>query len=290
MSEQTIRNFPLSIVLSDPNGKDMPIVFANEAFTRTTGYTAEAAVGQNCRFLQGGGTDPDAVREIREALDAEREITVDILNYRADGEEFVNRLMIRPLFDEDGGKATYFLGIQTEKSDYTSFSERNAELDEQLRELQHRVKNHLALVLPMIRLEAKRACGDAEATFEVLSCRVETSSLLYEQFADAAHEGSDVIQRGAYHSRVCAATQGLTDPGRLLINFDMDEAETKADDAARIGLFLSGLLNNAIAHGFDAAEGGRTDVELRAADDRLGLRSPITDRTRAAPNGRATTT
>ena len=179
LSQQTIRNFPLSIVLSDPRTEDTPIVFVNEAFTRTTGYTAEAAVGQNCRFLQGEKTDPSGVREIREALEAEREITIDILNYRADGEEFVNRLMITPLRQKTG-EVGYFLGIQTQRSDYTSFSERNAELDEQLRELQHRVKNHLALVLAMIRLEAGRVGqgNDPGATFEVLSRRVETLSLL----------------------------------------------------------------------------------------------------------------
>ena len=272
LSKQTIRNFPLSIVLSDPNDEDTPIVFVNEAFTETTGYGAKAAVGQNCRFLQGKDTDPNAVQEIREALETEREITIDILNYRADGTEFVNRLMIAPLREEDG-KVGYFLGIQTERSDYTSFSERNAELDERLRELQHRVKNHLALVLAMIRLEAGRIGkhDDPGATFEVLSRRVETLSLLYQQFAHAAQEGSDVIPLGAYLSRVCAATQGLTEPGRLLVNVDMDEIDTEADDAARLGLFLSEVLNNAIEHGFAAEENGRIDVSLTVTDEELVL-------------------
>ena len=77
---------------------------------------------------------------------------------------------------------------------------------------------------------------------------------------------------GAYLSRVCAATQGLTQPGRLLVNVDMDEVEVEADDAARVGLFLSEVLNNAIEHGFDATENGRIDVELSVADERLILR------------------
>ena len=259
-------------MLSDPRGEDTPIVFVNEAFTETTGYAAKAAVGQNCRFLQGKGTDPSAVREIREALEAEREITIDILNYRSDGTEFVNRLMITPLREETG-KVGYFLGIQTQRSDYTSFSERNAELDEQLRELQHRVKNHLALVLAMIRLEADRVekGNDPNATFDVLSRRVETLGLLYQQFAHAAHEGSDVVPLGAYLSRVCAATQGLTEPGRLLVNVAMDEIGAQADDAARLGLFLSEVLNNAIEHGFAVDENGRIDVRLTATDGELEL-------------------
>ena len=51
-----------------------------------------------------------------------------------------------------------------------------AELNERLRELKHRVKNHLAPVLAMIRLEAGRVekGNGPDATFDVLSRRVGT--------------------------------------------------------------------------------------------------------------------
>ena len=271
LSQQTIRNFPFSVVLSDPRAKDCPVVYVNKAFTRTTGYKAEAAVGQNCRFLQGADTDPQSVKAIREALKEEREITIDILNYRADGAKFVNRLMVTPLREEETGNLSYFLGIQTERSDYTSFAERNVELDERLRELQHRVKNHLTLVLAMIRLEAGRG-GDPKHTFDILSRRVETLSLLYEQFAREANESSDLVPLGAYLSRVCAATQGLTEPGRVMVNVAMADVDMEAEDTARLGLFLSEVLNNALEHGFDDADGGRIDVSLEATSDTMVLR------------------
>jgi PAS domain S-box-containing protein len=80
-------------------------------FEAQTGYPPEEALGRNCRFLQGPGTDPNAIQAIRDALAAETEITIDILNYRKDGTEFWNRLRIRPLFDEKG-KLKYFAGAQ----------------------------------------------------------------------------------------------------------------------------------------------------------------------------------
>jgi PAS domain S-box-containing protein len=81
---------------------DNPIVYVSDAFTRQTGYDLDDAMGRNCRFLQGPGTDPEAVASIRGALEARRSITVDILNYRKDGSPFWNRLRIRPVFDRDG--------------------------------------------------------------------------------------------------------------------------------------------------------------------------------------------
>ena len=100
-----------SVVISDPSRPDNPMIYVSEEFETQTGYTPEEALGRNCRFLQGPETDPKAVQAIRDALAAQTEITIDILNYRKDGTKFWNRLRIRPLFD-DKGKILYFAGAQ----------------------------------------------------------------------------------------------------------------------------------------------------------------------------------
>ena len=33
---------------------DMPLIYANEAFARITGYSVAESLGKNCRFLQVG--------------------------------------------------------------------------------------------------------------------------------------------------------------------------------------------------------------------------------------------
>lgn len=101
----------MSVVISDPSLPDNPMIYVSEEFERQTGYSAEEAVGQNCRFLQGEGTDPHAVEAIRQALKAQTVFTIDILNYRRDGTPFMNRLRIRPIFDEDG-RLMYYAGAQ----------------------------------------------------------------------------------------------------------------------------------------------------------------------------------
>ncbi len=44
--------------------------------------------GRNCRFLQGPDTDSAAVDRVRAAIRDERDIRIDILNYRKDGSTF----------------------------------------------------------------------------------------------------------------------------------------------------------------------------------------------------------
>ena len=62
-----------SVVISDPSRPDMPMIYVSDEFEAQTGYPPEEALGRNCRFLQGPGTDPRAVQAIREARDGSRE-------------------------------------------------------------------------------------------------------------------------------------------------------------------------------------------------------------------------
>ena len=99
------------IVITDPNRPDNPIVYANPAFARMTGYDSEEVLGNNCRFLQGEERDQPAVDELREAVRAGRGCEVVLRNYKKDGTLFFNELTISPVFDDDGG-ITRFVGIQ----------------------------------------------------------------------------------------------------------------------------------------------------------------------------------
>jgi phosphoserine phosphatase RsbU/P len=101
------------ITIADARLPDRPLIYANEGFERVTGYAVAEVVGRNCRFLQGPGTDPAAVAEIRSALAGQRECVVEILNYRRDGTAFWNRLSITPVRNELGA-VTHHIGIQSD--------------------------------------------------------------------------------------------------------------------------------------------------------------------------------
>jgi len=101
----------MSVVFSNPALPDNPMIYVSDEFELQTGYSPEEAIGRNCRFLQGPDTDPHAVQAIREALKARTTFTIDLVNYRKDGVPFLNRLRIRPLFDEDG-ELLYYVGAQ----------------------------------------------------------------------------------------------------------------------------------------------------------------------------------
>ncbi|MDE2255211.1 MAG: EAL domain-containing protein [Betaproteobacteria bacterium] len=87
------------------------VLHANAAFTEVTGYAAEEIVGHDCRLLQGPQTDPDTVRQIRQALEQGKTFRGEILNYRKNGSPFWNALTITPMLDASA-QVTHFVSVQ----------------------------------------------------------------------------------------------------------------------------------------------------------------------------------
>ncbi|WP_370442914.1 PP2C family protein-serine/threonine phosphatase [Kineococcus halophytocola] len=96
-----------AVCVADVSLPDEPVVWVNEAFTRTTGFSAADTVGRNCRFLQDGlsdlGYDTRApAARIRSIIQSRSAGTVLIPNRRRDGSVFANELALSPLAGEDG--------------------------------------------------------------------------------------------------------------------------------------------------------------------------------------------
>ncbi|HWQ54630.1 MAG TPA: response regulator [Bryobacteraceae bacterium] len=120
--DRAIASSHAGIVITDALQADNPIIYVNPAFERLTGYSAEEAMGKNCRFLQGEATDPETVAAIRDAVLREREANVELLNYRKDGSTFWNELTIAPVRD-DSGRASHFVGLLNDITERKQFEE-----------------------------------------------------------------------------------------------------------------------------------------------------------------------
>ncbi|TCQ09988.1 PAS domain S-box-containing protein [Rhizobium sp. PP-F2F-G36] len=106
-----VRSTRMPMIITDPSKPDNPIVFANDAFLRFTGYERHEVINTNCRFLQGPDTDRGDIQKVREAIANRHPIEIDVVNYKKSGEPFWNRLLISPVFNEKG-ELTYFFASQ----------------------------------------------------------------------------------------------------------------------------------------------------------------------------------
>ncbi|XP_050110899.1 phototropin-1 [Malus sylvestris] len=119
--KDALSTFQQTFVVSDATKPDYPILYASAGFFKMTGYTSKEVIGRNCRFLQGAGTDPQDVAQIREALQGNKSYCGRLLNYKKDGTPFWNLLTIAPIKDESG-KVLKFIGMQVEVSKHTEGS------------------------------------------------------------------------------------------------------------------------------------------------------------------------
>ncbi|KAF3887169.1 MULTISPECIES: PAS domain S-box protein [Nostocales] len=101
------------IVITDVTVPNSPIIYANKAYEKITGYSVEEVLGKNCRFLQNGDTNQPGLIELRNAIIQGKGCTVVLRNYRKDGSLFWNELSISPVHDSSGN-LTHYIGIQTD--------------------------------------------------------------------------------------------------------------------------------------------------------------------------------
>ncbi len=101
------------IVITDATLPDNPIIYANAAFERITGYPLQEVLGRNCRFLQGEDRRQVSLGAIRRAIRTNTEGSAVLRNYRKDGRLFWNELHIAPVRNENG-QVTHFVGVQND--------------------------------------------------------------------------------------------------------------------------------------------------------------------------------
>ncbi|MDY6802268.1 MAG: EAL domain-containing protein [Cyanobacteriota bacterium] len=97
-------------------GAGPSIVFVNSAFTRMTGYTAEEAIGQTPKILQGPKTDRAVLERLRENMIRGEVFYGEAINYRKDGTEFYNEWHIEPIRN-DRSEVTHYLAIQRDMTE-----------------------------------------------------------------------------------------------------------------------------------------------------------------------------
>jgi PAS domain S-box-containing protein len=87
------------------------IIYVNDNFVRTTGYSVEEVVGKTPRILQGPETNLITLGRMHDALKNWQPICVDVLNYKKSGEAFWVSISIFPVANENGW-FTHWVSIQ----------------------------------------------------------------------------------------------------------------------------------------------------------------------------------
>ncbi|WP_192841348.1 PAS domain-containing protein [Falsirhodobacter sp. alg1] len=277
-----VRATRMAMIVTNPALPDNPIVFANDAFLNLTGYSREEVLGRNCRFLQGADTDRATLVRLRESIAKGQDTAVDLLNYRKDGSSFWNALYISPVRDERGEIAFFFASqldvsarveerrrIERQKDIVESeVLQRTAELEaaltakiQLLDELDHRVKNNLAMIGSFVRMQARTVDDErlkrmAEATM----ARVETLSTVHRRL----YNKGDVLSLdiGEFTQNMLYAAVRASGGNNMTLRANTTLCEIRPDIAPTVGVVIGELVQDITLHAADCDDAVEIGLEI----------------------------
>jgi len=152
--------------------------------------------------------------------------------------------------------------------------------DATIREIHHRVKNNLATVGALLRLQARRMDSeDARAALEEAMRRVSTISLVHEFLAHSMDEEVELDSMAKRALRM--ATEVASTNTRVNVVQHGSFGRIPAENASTLALVLTELVTNAVEHGFsdnrpegtvwlDVQRDGKK-LQVIVADDGVGM-------------------
>ncbi len=108
--KEVIEASTTGIIITDSVDEDNPILYANPAFEKLSGYRLDEVRGRNCRFLQGDDRAQPEIATIRHCIEAGEICCTTLRNYRKDGSMFWCRMHLFPV-REDGDGITRFVAF-----------------------------------------------------------------------------------------------------------------------------------------------------------------------------------
>ncbi|TGD43955.1 response regulator [Pseudotabrizicola sediminis] len=108
-----IESSTASIVIGDASRPDIPMIYANGAFERLSGFTRDEVLGRNCRLLAMEAPDHPVRMQLRRAVAARAAGTFRLRNRRRNGEVFWNQIDLHPV-PGSGDEARFIVATQTD--------------------------------------------------------------------------------------------------------------------------------------------------------------------------------
>jgi PAS domain S-box-containing protein len=275
-------HIPIAIAVSKFVAGDRRVCYANKTFEALVGPALGDLSGRGWSILGDFVQESDPRSTLQNAILKGDE---DFLGtFRLVGERPIVVEAYAGLIENEDGTENYRIAAVIDVTDRAraerdELARQVRDKDLLLREVQHRVKNNLQLVISLIRLETRAERRGDKVNLTTLAGRIESLQLLYQALTPGGPD--DQIDLGHYLSQIATAVMNTSAVEGVRLKIKVDHAPMSINVALPVGLVVNELLTNSFKHAFVGRENrvvtleclreDETHFKVVVADDGAGL-------------------
>lgn len=294
LNQKNLELEKLSIVASETDNAVLifndqkEIEWANTGFTKLTGFTVEDIINTRGKSISDFTFSIDTLSVIENAIHDKKSVVYESQIPCKDGKMIWASNTLTPTFtagQELHKIVVIFTDITYRKTMEEQIRESLEEKGLLLREIHHRVKNNLQIIISLFNLQS-HYINDAKA-FEALKegqDRIKSMALIHERFYQ--NEGLSKIDFDDYIRRLVEnlLMSFNVAPERIRPVVEADKISLDIDTAVPCGLIINELVSNTLKHAFSETEKGELRVTFRKKENDM-LQLTISDTGKGMPDG-----
>ncbi|MDI9877136.1 PAS domain S-box protein [Flectobacillus rivi] len=267
--KSVITNSNDAILITEAEPIELPgprIIYANEAFTKMTGYELNEIIGKSPRILQGPASNRYELNKIRAALKKWEPCEVEVINYKKNKEPFWVNISIVPLADETGW-FTHWISIQKDITERKKNEEERellirelTQINQDLRQFSyitsHNIRSPLSNLLGLLKMLNTSTITDP-MTLKVLEGFKTSTNQLNDTINDLlkilvikenVNVQQEVIAFETVWNKITQMTQQLIQDAGTSITTNFDKAPLVNFNISYLESILLNLLSNALKY------------------------------------------
>lgn len=267
----------LSLVASETDNavmifdKQLELEWVNTGFTKLTGYTLSEVKKVKGSSLQSLSTNKEVLLHLDDCIQQRKSYIYESKILHKDGTHRWASSTLTPIINELGDMQSIVV-IDTDITLRKEMEEQiRAALEEKgvlLREIHHRVKNNLQIIISLFNLQTSYV-QDA-AAYKALKegqDRIKSMALIHERFYQS--DGLSRLEFGDYIKRL---TENLyqsfrVTKERIALEVQAEAIALDIDTAVPCGLIINEIVSNALKHAFPEDKKGKITISVTGQDN-----------------------
>jgi PAS domain S-box-containing protein len=267
--KQFLDHVPVAILVSRVRGEHARIVYCNASYQTFTDTSCDEVLGAGWSVLDEFEEEDKPHRKLGAAAREEEDFLGVFRREAAEGGTTLVEAYAGVIQNPDGSENYRIVALvdvsDRDRRQREQLRQEVRDKDMLLRELQHRVKNNLQLVIALIRIEARQVREGGSVDLESLARRVEALSLLYRALSMEAADKE--IDLGHYLSEIGSAVMRSHGTEGIRLEMNVENCPISVNVAMPAGLVVNELITNSFKHAFaDGREGTIAVRCLRAGE------------------------